>query len=93
LQEISDLVHGWLKACFETLREEPDPDEAGYYCAWIDAPEIDGQRLSLLIGDCLQAFRSGLDQLALEVQRLVSGLLLGAVPPGRTDRCGSPDGR
>jgi hypothetical protein len=67
LQEISDLVQGWLKACFKTLREEPDPDEPGYYCAWIDAPEIDAQRLSLLVGDCLQAFRSTLDHLAFEL--------------------------
>jgi hypothetical protein len=67
LQEISDLVQGWINACTETLREEPDPAEAGYFCAWIDAPDIDAQRLSLLIGDCLQAFRSALDHLAFEL--------------------------
>lgn len=67
LQEIAELVQGWIDACMDTLREEPDPDEAGYYCAWIDAPEIDAQRLSLLIGDCLQAFRSALDHLAFEL--------------------------
>ena len=47
LQEISDLVYRWVEACLETLREEPDPNEAGYFCAWIDAPEIDTKRLSL----------------------------------------------
>lgn len=67
LQDIGELIQGWVEACVETLREEPDPDETGYFCSWIDAPEIDAQRLSLLIGDCLQAFRSALDHLAFEL--------------------------
>jgi hypothetical protein len=67
LQEIGDLVDGWIKACLDTIREKPDPNEAGYFCAWIDAAEIDAQRISLLIGNCLQAFRSALDHLAFEL--------------------------
>lgn len=67
LDEIAKLIQGWLDACLETLREEPDPDEPGYFLAWIDAAEIDSHTLSLLIGECLQAFRSTLDHLAFEL--------------------------
>jgi hypothetical protein len=67
LEDVRDPVERWHKACLNTLREEPDPNEAGYYCAWIDAPEIDAQRLSLSVGDCLQCFRSALDHLAFEL--------------------------
>jgi hypothetical protein len=67
LQHIDKLIQGWIDACLKSLREEPDPEELGYFCAWIDAPEIDTQRLSLLIGDCLQSLRSTLDHLAFEL--------------------------
>jgi len=67
LHEIEELIQGWMDACLKTVREEPDPQEAGYFCAWIDAPQIDSRRLSLLIGDCLQSFRSALDHIAFEL--------------------------
>ncbi len=67
LEDVRDPLERWHKACLNSLREKPDPDEPGYYCAWIDAPEIDAQRLSLSIGDCLQCFRSTLDHLAFEL--------------------------
>lgn len=67
LQDINKLIQGWIHECLETVREEPDPNEAGYFCAWIDAPKIDAKRLSLLIGDSLQSFRSALDHLAFEL--------------------------
>jgi hypothetical protein len=67
LQDVSDPIKRWEKDCLKTLREEPDANEAGYYCAWIDPPELDLQRLSLSIGDCLQCFRSALDHLAFEL--------------------------
>lgn len=67
LRDMEKLVQGWIDACLQSLREEPDAEEAGYFCAWIDAPEIDAQRLSLLIGDCLQSFRSALDHLAFDL--------------------------
>jgi hypothetical protein len=67
LEDVRDPVERWHQACLDSLREKPDPDESGYYCAWIDAPEIDAQRLSLSIGDCLQCFRSTLDHLAFEL--------------------------
>jgi hypothetical protein len=67
LEDVRDPVERWHKACLDSLREEPDPNEAGYYCAWIDAPEIDAQRISLSIGDCLQCLRSALDHLAFEL--------------------------
>ena len=64
---MSDLSKRWTEDCLKTLREEADPHEAGYYCAWIDAPELDLQRLALTVGDCLQCFRSALDHLAFEL--------------------------
>lgn len=67
LHEVRELIQRWTDACLRTLREEPDLHEAGYFCAWIDAAPLDTQRLSLLIGDCLQAFRSALDHLAFEL--------------------------
>lgn len=67
LQEIDDQVEGWRDACLNTLREEPDPEEPGYFCAWIDASDIDEQVLSLRIGDCLHCLRSALDHLAFEL--------------------------
>jgi len=67
LQDVTNLAERWADDCLKTLCEEPDPDEAGYYCAWIDAPELNLQRLSLDIGDCLQCLRSTLDHLAFEL--------------------------
>lgn len=67
LHEVEQQVSGWIDACLKTLREEPDPEEARYHCAWIDAPCVDCDLLSLLVGDCLQCLRSALDHLALEL--------------------------
>lgn len=67
LQDIDEQVQGWLDSCFDSLREEPDPEQPGYFCAWIDAPALDTQLLSLRLGDCLQCLRSALDHLAFEL--------------------------
>ena len=67
LQDIQEQLQGWIDSCLHSLREEPDPKEPGYYCAWIDAPEVDLGLLSLRVGDCLQCSRSALDHPAFEL--------------------------
>ena len=67
LQDMNQVVQRWAQVCLETLREEPDPEEAGYFCAWIDPAPIDSDLLSVQLGDCLQCLRSSLDHLAFEL--------------------------
>jgi len=75
LQDAHKQVQGWLDACLSSLREEPDPEEAGYYRAWITAPDIDLQLLSLRIGEGLQCLRSALDHLAFELATVFTSSL------------------
>ena len=40
MQDVRELIERWDHDCLKTLREEPDLNEAGYFCAWIDAAVV-----------------------------------------------------
>jgi hypothetical protein len=67
LQEAECVVAQWIEAAQETVVEKPDPKRSGDHGAWIDPPVFPADELSLLVGDCLQCFRSTLDHLAFEL--------------------------
>jgi len=66
-KKINNVFKLWSNESANTLSEEPDPDCPGGYCTWIDPPPFPADEVSLLVGDCLQCYRSALDHLAFEL--------------------------
>lgn len=67
LEDIGKDIERWRDDSLETVVEEPDPEESGYFLAWVAPPAMDLSMLSLRVGDCLQCLRSMLDHLAFEL--------------------------
>jgi hypothetical protein len=67
LQGCESTINDWIEAAQKTVVEKPDPKHLGRHGAWIDPPPLPANPLALLIGDCLQCFRTALDHLALEL--------------------------
>jgi hypothetical protein len=67
LQEAKDLIERWVAGTNKTLVEEPDPKVPGAHGTWVTPPAFPDDDITLIIGDCLQCFRSALDHLAFEL--------------------------
>jgi hypothetical protein len=67
LKKVDKAIARWISDSHESITEEPNPECSGEYGSWIDPPELPIDRLGLLIGDCLQCYRTTLDHLAFEL--------------------------
>jgi hypothetical protein len=67
LEGCERAIDDWIKGARETVVEEADPEHPGTHGAWIDPDPLPANEIGLLVGDCLQCFRTTLDHLAFEL--------------------------
>jgi hypothetical protein len=73
LQAAENLIGKWTDGAQKTVVEEADPEVPGAYGTWVTPPIFPGSEVTLLVGDCLQCFRTALDHLAFELAS-ISGI-------------------